>query len=132
MESTLMQPRRWLVSFGAPAPLLSMNQKASRTIREHEQLWRDAAYWGYCRSWPGVGPSGRALPPCIVRTLLPVTVERRRDPANFQATVKRIVDGIQNAGAWPDDTPEFVDQRNPTFRLDTGPHQLVHVTLEEM
>ena len=53
-----------------------------------------------------------------------------RDPANFQATVKRIVDGITNAGAWPNDTPNWVDQRNPKFYLDESPRQQVIIRLE--
>lgn len=118
--------------FDAPAPLLSMNDKKNMTTRRHEQEWRDAAYWAYCAAFPGVGPSGRSQPPCIVHTLLPVKSDRRRDPANFQATVKRIVDGITNAGAWPDDTPDWVDQRNPRFYTDDSPHQTVIVRLEPM
>lgn len=122
----------WIVRFDQPAPLLSMNQKQNMEQRRHEQTWRDAAYYAFVASWPGVGPAGRVLPPCIVHTVLPVQQERRRDPSNFQATVKRIVDGITRAGAWPDDTPDWVDQRNPSFYRDPSPRQLVFVRLEEM
>jgi hypothetical protein len=122
----------WVVTFDAPAPLLSMNQKKNMASRRFEQEWRDAAYYAYVAAFPGMGPSGRALPPCIVHTLLPTRSERRRDPANFQATVKRIVDGIQRAGAWPDDTPDWVDQRNPRFYTDDSPHQTVIIRLEPM
>lgn len=102
--------------FDAPGPLLSMNQKPNMTQRKNEQAWRDAAYYAYIAAFPGKGPDERAMPPCIVHTTLPVKDRRRRDPSNFQATVKRIVDGITMAGAWPDDTPDWVDQRNPSFR----------------
>lgn len=122
----------WTITFDAPGDLLSMNGKKNMTTRKLEQVWRDTAYWAYCAAFPGVGPNGRVLPPCIVHTELPIRAQRRRDPANFQATVKRIVDGMTNAGAWPDDTPDWVDQRNPTFHLTTSPRQLVTVRLEEM
>jgi hypothetical protein len=48
--------------------------------------------------------------------------------------VKRIVDGITMAGAWPDDTPDWVDQRNPSFhRLDPDDRRMqVIVRLEPM
>lgn len=120
-------------SFDAPAPLLSMNQKASREHRGFEQLWRDAAYYAYIAAFPGEGPKGRRLGPSIVRCSLPVMDRRRRDPSNFQATVKRIVDGITNAGAWPDDTPDWVDQRNPTFhRIVEGRRLLAFVRIAPM
>lgn len=115
----------WAVVFDAPAPLLSMNQRASRTRRQYHQAWRDAAYVHYRNQLRGV-----RLPPCIVEISLPVTTNVRRDAANFQATVKPIVDGIQRAGAWPDDTDEFCDQRNPTFRkVNRGERKLVTVRM---
>jgi len=122
----------FVFSFDRPAPLLSMNDKKNMTNRKFEQAWRDAAHYAYIAAFPGVGPSGRAMPPCIVHTVLPVDAERRRDPANFQATVKRIVDGITMAGAWPDDTPDWVDQRNPGFYKDDTARQLVLIRLEPM
>ena len=109
----------WLLTFEMPAPLLSMNQKPSRTTTEYKQAWRDTAYYRYIERWPGVGPKGRALPPCEARILLPARTRGRRDSANFQATVKPIIDGITMAGAWPDDTDEYVDQLNPKFYFPT-------------
>jgi hypothetical protein len=103
------------LTFEAPAPLMSMNQKPSRTLTQIKQAWRDTAYFRYIEQFPGKGPSGRALPPSSVFILLPARTRVRRDSSNFQATVKPIVDGITMAGAWPDDTDEFVDQWNPTF-----------------
>lgn len=121
-----------IVVFDAPAPLLSMNGKKNMSTRKMEMAWRDAAYYAYCAKFPRKGPAGRGLPPCIVHTALPIEQDRRRDPSNFQATVKRIVDGIQRAGAWPDDTPDWVDQRNPSFYKDDTRHQTVIVRLEPM
>lgn len=110
-----MSTSEWVLTFEAPAPLLSMNQKPSRTITEWKMAWRDTAYYRYIEMFPGVGPKGRALPPCAVHILLPCRTKVRRDASNFQATAKPIVDGIQRAGAWPDDTDEYVDQLNPRF-----------------
>lgn len=120
--------------FDAPGPLMSMNDKPNMAQRKNEQSWRDAAYYAFVAAFPGKGPNGRVQPPCIVHTSLPVSEDRRRDPSNFQATVKRIVDGITRAGAWPDDTPDWVDQRNPSFRrLDNGDRRRqVIVRLEPM
>ena len=114
--------------FEAPAPLLSMNQRASRTRRVYHQAWRDAAYLHYYN----VFGYSLKLPPCHVHISLPVTTRVRRDSANFQATVKPIVDGIQRAGAWPDDTDEFTIQHNPTFHhVGRGEPKLVLIELVE-
>jgi len=116
------------IMFTVPGALLSMNQHQSYSNRKLEQAWRDAAYYKYIEAFPGVGPSGRLLPPCHVYTALPVPDRRRRDPINFAATVKRIVDGITIAGAWPDDTPEFVTQHVPSFRLSKDQLVVVRIT----
>lgn len=117
------------VTFEAPGPLLSMNVKGSYANRKNEQVWRDCAYYHYIRQFPEQGPSGRRLGPSEVFTSLPVPDRRRRDPINFAATVKRIVDGITNAGAWPDDTPEWVTQHMPHLR--TTKDNLVIITIRE-
>lgn len=54
-------------------------------------------------------------PPCVVSVALPVKDKRRRDPHNYFATVKPIVDGLVDAGLWPDDTPEWVTTVEPTL-----------------
>jgi hypothetical protein len=52
--------------------------------------------------------------PALVRVHIPFPVDRRRDPHNYCGTVvKAIVDGLVNAGAWDDDTPEFVEHISP-------------------
>jgi Holliday junction resolvase RusA-like endonuclease len=116
------------IVFVAPGALLSMNKQQSYSNRKLEQLWRDTAYYAYIQEFPNVGPAGRRLPPCHVRTALPIPDRRRRDPINFAATVKRIVDGITVAGAWPDDCPEFVTQHVPSFRVSKDQLVVVRIT----
>jgi hypothetical protein len=124
----MTEPRTRFFEFEAPAPLLSMNQRASRTRRVYHQTWRDAAFLHYRNTFH----RQLALPPCHVYISLPVTTKVRRDSANFQATVKPIVDGIQRAGAWPDDTDEFTEQCNPTFRkIAKGQPKVVYVRMIE-
>ena len=38
---------------------------------------------------------------------------RRRDPSNFIATQKPILDGLVDAGIVPDDTPDYIDELMP-------------------
>ena len=124
----LLRPEVVLV-FDPPAEPLSMNQAASYGQRVSEQAWRDRAFWAWCEAHPGVGPSGRAFGcPADIWTAIPFDAQRRRDPINFAATVKRIVDGLVNAGAWPDDTPEYVTQHIPTLHVVAGGRVVVRVT----
>jgi hypothetical protein len=100
--------------FPAPAPPISMNEGDSWKVRIAAAAWRDRAYFAWCEAHPGEGPAGRAFPfPANVHIVLGFPTNRRRDPINFAKTVKHIVDGIMMAGAWPDDTPEYVTQNIP-------------------
>lgn len=84
--------------------------------RKLTPAWRDTAYMRWCEAFPGVGPSGRAAPlPAEVHVTIPFPIHRRRDPINYARTVKAIVDGLVLAGAWPDDTPNYVTQHIPTL-----------------
>ena len=105
-----------VLQFDPPADPLSMNDKDNRENGRAKQVWRNTAYFRWIEAHPGMGPSGRAFPyPAEVRVTLPFPVARRRDPINFARTVKAIVDGLVMAGAWPDDTPEYVTQHIPTL-----------------
>lgn len=119
--------RELTLSFPAPGPLLSMNDRGAEALRLGPKVWRDAAFYRWIEAHPGAGPSGRGFPPAAVHTSLPVSGVRRRDPINFAKTVKAIVDGITLAGAWPDDTPEWVEQNIPSLRLDSDLLVIVRV-----
>jgi hypothetical protein len=105
-----------VLEFPAPADPISMNAKDNREFGRAKQAWRDAAYMHWCEAHPGVGPSGRAAPvPAEVHVTIPFQKRRARDPINYARTVKHIVDGLVLAGAWPDDTPDYVTQHIPTL-----------------
>jgi crossover junction endodeoxyribonuclease RusA len=103
----------WLVVFPQPAPLLNMNQRLHwSTERARARAWRAAARFSL-----GHGPASPAgpCPPSVVQIGLPVVGTRRRDPHNYFPTVKHIVDGLVDAGLWPDDTPTYVTTVEPTL-----------------
>ena len=89
------------VRFAQPPRQLTMNRKLHWA--EHARAvkaWRTAAGWH--------GVPHKHLPPSIVAVSLEVRGNARRDPANWAATVKPIVDGLVDSGCWPDDTPKYV------------------------
>ena len=85
-----------------------------RVMAEHAKLWRAAAHWGAVNCLDG-GPAARVLPPCDVRVTLPVIGKRRRDASNYHVTVKPIIDGLVDAGVWPDDTAAWADVLQPVL-----------------
>ena len=107
--------------FPPPAPLLSMNDRGHwRTRSTRTKEWRTMT------AYAALGTRQRNLPPGIVAVELPVRDNRRRDPHNYFATVKPIVDGLVDASFWPDDTPEWVTTVEP--RLWRGTTVRVVVT----
>jgi crossover junction endodeoxyribonuclease RusA len=118
------------ITFPQPAELLNMNDrlhwaKKARIVN----AWRTATKWGTHAARGAQQFHG--LPPSTVTITLPVKGNRRRDPANYYATVKPIVDGLVDAGLWPDDTPEWVTTTEPV--LDpTAAEVTVTVTLRDI
>ena len=117
-----------------PAQRMSMNDRLHwRAQRRLTRAWRTAAYT-FALSQLGRAPSERRRPPCFVRVEFPVPDPgRRRDPHNTAPTVKAIIDGLVDAGVWPDDTDEFVIVVDPRFyKPIDGPFQMapvrVHLT----
>lgn len=107
-----------VLSFFPPADPISMNEGDSWKVRNSAKLWRDAAYWHWIACYPSKGPSQRAFgTEADIFVSLPFETIRRRDPINYAKTVKHIVDGFVLAGAWPDDTNEYVTQHIPVLTV---------------
>lgn len=79
--------------------------------RELTYAWRNAAaYYTRYAKVPALGPSR-------VVAELHMTARRRAriDPANFAPTAKAVIDGLVDAGIWPDDNAGWVV--GPDMRL---------------
>lgn len=106
-----------------------MNEGDTWKVRNAAAAWRDAAYYRWIEHFPSVGPSGRSAPcPAVVHVTIPFPQQRRRDPINYAKTVKHIVDGFVMAGAWSDDTIDYVEQQIPTLIKGTELPVLVRVS----
>lgn len=114
------------LTFFPPASYLTMNQRKHwRWVAKQKKAWREITailarlqheHWDTtkkdCKS--------------TVEFVFPVTQNRRRDPHNYYPTVKPIVDGLTDAGFWLDDTPEYVETREPIFYKGETVHVLIH------
>lgn len=99
-----------VVTFLRAPYLLSLNDRLHwREARKRAKAWRT-------RSAEAAREQvGHELGPCIVAVTLPALHRIARDPHNYFATVKPIVDGLVDAGLWPDDTPTWVTTVEPTL-----------------
>ena len=119
------------IEFPAPAKRLSLNDRLHwRKRHELEQVWQMAAFVAARNAkLKGLGPS-------VVNITYVVQHHRRRDPHNFAATSKPILDGMVQAGVWPDDNSDWVTVNDPVFWVNaasvkrTG--EWVRVEIEEI
>jgi crossover junction endodeoxyribonuclease RusA len=104
-------------SFPLPAKPLNMNDRDGHPAqtRRRSTVWRHAAYYAAVNAI-NTGRLKRGLPFAVVQLTIPVkSLRRRRDPSNWAPTTKAVVDGLVDAGVWPDDSAEFVATVEPRF-----------------
>jgi hypothetical protein len=98
------------ITFPPPAKCITMNHRLHRMAEAQiVKAWRRAA----CDAATDAGLTIDA--PMRVTCYLPVNGNRRRDPLNWASTVKPILDGITDSGAWPDDDSTWVTSTEPVL-----------------
>lgn len=123
-----MSARCLTVTFPPPAKLLSMNDRMHwRPKAKLTATWLHAAQVA-----GGAARKSARWEPCpvVVSVTLPVRDARRRDPHNYFATIKPVVDGLVLAGIVPDDTPEWVTTTEPVLHVG-GRDVVVYITARE-
>ena len=101
-----------VITFAQPDATLNLNDRMHWAPRSRIVAnWRKAAYFAaLLHKVPRLGRS-------LVSVTLPVRDRRKRDPGNWAPTVKPIVDGITDAGVWPDDDSRYVVTQEPSFHV---------------
>lgn len=101
-----------------------MNQRLHWAAKaELTAAWRKRTYVAALSDHPQIDSPTRS----VVQLVIPVkSVKIRRDPHNWFPTVKACVDGLVDAGLWPDDTSEYVVTVEPRFH--TLPDVELHIT----
>lgn len=100
-----------------PRPWSINESHLHRTQARLRKEWRDQGYWLACEQI-GRTRAARALPPTEVLVSIPFATHRRRDPHNYTGTVvKALIDGLRDAGCWPDDTAEYVRVADPILTV---------------
>lgn len=110
------------ITFTMPAPCKpwSINEE-----RSHHWSWRSGRIknWRRASFYAARAASVPAMPPSEITVSLPFAAHGRRDPSNYLPPVKALIDGLVDAGLWPDDTEEYVSVAEP--RLVVGATQVV-------
>jgi hypothetical protein len=106
----------WVYAFPAPDKVITLNSRMHHMDRASTvKSWRWSA-WANAVNAISKGRLKKGSPPCLVQVRFPVrSLNIRRDPHNYIATVKPIVDGLVDARIWPDDTPDWVTVVDPVF-----------------
>lgn len=113
-------------TFRAPGPYLSMNDRDHWSVKARKiKAWRAVAA-AHARQIVGFCPT-----PAEVWLTINVADSRRRDPHNYYPTVKAVIDGMVDAGCWPDDSPEYVRTLEPILRVVGRAPKCVTVTVTE-
>ena len=103
--------------FAPPADVWSTNKDRSLHWAVRSKLIKA---WRLCAHVECAGANLGTLPPSLVTLTLPFARNGRRDPMNYVGTVvKAVVDGLVDAGCWPDDTAEWVEIRQPVLAVGT-------------
>lgn len=107
---------------------LTANQRIHHMAKARtSRQWRDTAAWRAFQDLRGVRVE-RARVVCELR----FDKTRRRDPGNWAPTAKAVLDGLVDAGVFPDDDETHVT--GPDMRI--GPSQpnevlIMHIFVEE-
>lgn len=102
-----------MIEFAKPAKHMNMNDRMHWGKRNKlTEAWRQASWGAALAARPGA-PSRRRLP-WPGRTLVEVSIPCRvHDPHNLAPTMKAIIDGLTDAGLWPDDNSRHVLTAEP-------------------
>jgi Holliday junction resolvase RusA-like endonuclease len=103
------------IHFTAPTNPWSLNAERSMhwaTRARHIKAWRTVA-----RHAASLAPELRELGPCQVTVHLSFPRRARRDPSNYLPPCKAAIDGLVDAGLWPDDNADWVTVAEPVLEI---------------
>jgi len=113
-----------MVKFEFPLPDKPWSTNEDRNLNPYARseriaAWKDSAQLAWSSFCNREKRSKLAPRPALIRIVIPFDTRRRRDPHNYCGTVlKAVIDGLVRAGAWPDDTHEYVEHLAPYLVVD--------------
>lgn len=109
-----LETAQWRIVIPRPADWMNKNKRRKThwsVDAQQTASWRTAAAWAAkAAKVPALGPSR------VIGQLLMTPRRRSRiDPSNYSLTAAAAVDGLVDAGIWPDDSSDWVT--GPDMRL---------------
>lgn len=114
--AVVLSPGRAFVSWlQPPEPIWSANQRLHHMAKAKKaRIWRVSGI----AAGEALLAAGFEAEDAVWEVHLSIGVRdsRRRDPHNYSSTcLKAVIDGLVQAGLWPDDNPDHVTTREPAF-----------------
>jgi hypothetical protein len=99
-----------------PCDFITLNNSGTRSNRwayqNMKRQWVDATIWALRSQLQHID---RPLPPAVLSWDFYFKTNRRRDPDNYVATRKPVLDTLIKEGRlWPDDNPDWVSNLEPS------------------
>lgn len=119
-----------------PCEYITLNNSGTRSNRWAYQTmkrqWVEATIWALRSQMRKQGiliPPISPLPPCTLDWAFYFNTNRRRDPDNYVATRKPVLDTmVREAMLWPDDNPTWVSNLEPRLIYIKGHTEGVIIT----
>lgn len=120
--------KQYLIIFNQPSKPLSLNQAYSMhwsKRRKYFQDWELVLKMAYSTLI-----EREAIPQVAMDLEFTFTFAKntRRDPHNYIATVKKLIDVLVKEGLVPDDTAEWISVKEPILRIDEDNLCLIKIT----
>lgn len=103
---TATDSRRWCLTHFDDVLTVNKERTIHWTVRAKTvKEWREAFGWLAVASKV---PTDGTVGPCHIEAIPLTTTRRRQDVGACMPVVKAAIDGLVDAGVWPDDTPDHV------------------------
>ena len=115
-----------VITFERPEKWLNANDRRHWATRARSvRNWRRCAEM-YARQ---ADVANRITGPSTVAIALTFATRRTRDAHNWGPTLKACIDGLVDAGAWPDDCTDWVRTLEPELLVDKARPNWVTITI---
>lgn len=111
-----------------PRPPMSANDQRRAHYHQQAKAKREV---GDAVAWLAKSQGLHGLPPCIVTVIWYAPDRRRRDTDSLGFFLKSALDGLKQAGTWPDDHSDWVVQTRLGIDKTQTDNPRIEIILEE-
>lgn len=120
--------KEYLIVFEQPSKPLSLNQAYSMHWSKRRRYFQDWAINLKIAYSKLIAVEDIDVAPMNLQFTFTFNKKARRDPHNYIATVKKLIDVLVEEGLVPDDTAEWISVAEPVLRIDND--NLCYIKIE--